>query len=283
MYYTLEVMVFRHMLIIAMCLGFNLSLTFAQENQLLLAVVPEFPPSVIYNNWQPYVDYLSNQLGISVKLVIYETVASFEQGFLQGAPDIAFLNPYHMVMAQQTQGYRPLLSDGSRQLKGVLVVRADDPIQSLQELQGKTVAFPSPNLIGSSLYMRALLSEVAGINVNANYVDTHANSYRHTFMKHSAAGAGTWYSLTQEEESLKQSLKVIYETPGITPHPLAAHPRVSADVQNAVVAATLALYQTTEGRNLLQAIQLPEPFVSDYQRDYAALGGLGLERYLLIP
>ena len=52
------------------------------------------------------------------------------------------MNPYHAVMADQAQGYVPIVRDGSRKLFGILAVRNDSPLQDVKELDGAPSEIP---------------------------------------------------------------------------------------------------------------------------------------------
>lgn len=245
-----------------------------------LSVVPQLPRLVLFEDWQPLLDHLSATLGVSFELRVEDSIPSFERSFLQGAPDFIFLNPYHQVMAAEAQGYVPLVSDASRQLKGILVVKEDSPYQTVQDLAGQPIAFPSPNAFGASLYMRALLAD-QGVTFVPAYVETHSNAYRYVILGQAVAGGGVRNTLSKEPEALASQLRVIYETPGVRPHPLSAHPRVPETVRDAVVEAVLALYESGDGRQLLKAVQLSQPVRVDYAGDYAGLADLDLENYIV--
>lgn len=255
----------------------------AQTPAYTVSVVPQFPRLVLFEDWQPLLDRLGQELGVTFELRVEDDIPSFEQAFLAATPDFAFMNPYHAVMAHQAHGYLPLISDASRQLRGILVVRDDSPYRAVADLDGAEIAFPSPNAFGASLYMRALLAEREDITVTPRYVDTHSNAYRHVFLGFSAAGGGVMNTLLREPEALQATLRVIYQTPGVTPHPLTAHPRVPEALRERLVATLLALAADEEGRTLLRNVQLAEPMRVDYPTHYRPLEDLRLDTYLVVP
>ncbi len=254
---------------------------FSQE-RFTLSVVPQFPRLVIHDDWQPLLDYLSEAVGVEFELSLQDTIPLFESDFLEAKPDFLFLNPYHTVMAKNAHDYIPLLSDGSRKLKGILVVPSSGDIETIEDLDNTTVAFPAPNAFGASLYMRALLANDIGIDITPTYVETHANAYRHTLIGEAAAGGGVYNTFRKESEEFQAALKVLFETPGVTPHPLAVHPRVSEDIRDAVVAALLELTQTEDGRAMLQSVQLREPVAVTYEEHYQILEDYSLEDFVVI-
>jgi phosphonate transport system substrate-binding protein len=248
-------------------------------NEYIVAIVPQFPPAVIKNDWAPLVEQVSRSSGVKLVMKYYRSIPAFEQDFLKGVPDFVYLNPYHAVTARRAQGYIPLLRDGEHKLVGILVVRRNSGITGVQDLSGKKIAFPSPNSFAASLYMRALLTKKEGISFLPSYLTTHSNVYRHVVLGKTAAGGGVNKTLNKEAPELTALLKVVYETPGVAAHPLCVHPRVAPSVRNAVSSAILDLKDTSEGRELLNKVEMNTPVQADYERDYRVLEDLGLERF----
>lgn len=245
-----------------------------------LAVVPQFRAEEIHRDWSPVLARLRVATGASFNLRIAADIPKFEESVLAGEPDFAYMNPYHQVMARRAQGYAPLLRD-STPLKGILMVRTDDPIKSARELDGKEVAFPAPNAFGASLWIRALLAEREKIRIVPVYVKTHANAFRHVATGKAAAAGGIAATLAEEPEELRAALRVLLETPDVAPHPLSAHPRVPEAIRRAVVETLLAMTRDTGGQSLLKDIQLPNPVRADHARDYQPLEKYGLEKYVV--
>ncbi len=246
-----------------------------------LSVVPQFTPVDIGLRWSPLLAYLEKETGISLQLRVMDRIPKFESDFLDGVPDFIYLNPWHEVMAKKAQGYLPLVR-GGESLNGILVVDREGPIRRLADLDGKVLAFPSPNAFGASLYMRALLSEKENIHYTPVYVGTHQNVYRHVLLGEAAAGGGIAATLEKEPAGVRARLNVIFTAPGVAPHPLAAHPRVPADVRARVMAALLKLERDPAGRKMLAAVELDHLQVADYARDYAPLEKLKLSGYMQI-
>jgi len=256
------------------------SLAALAADRYVVRVVPQFPPEKIFKTWRPVLDRISADTGVELELKVDATIPEFEHRFLEGEPDFAYMNPYHAVMARRAQGYEPIVRDGKNTLSGILVVRADSPLQTIRELEGATLAFPAPNAFGASLYMRALL-DAAGLHIQPNYVETHSNVYRHVLAGKALAGGAVRRTLDSEPEGIRQRLRVLYETPPVSPHPLVAHPRVPRAVREAVRQAFLALSRDPEAAAQLAAIQIPAP-VAAAPADYQPLESLGVERFVVL-
>lgn len=244
-----------------------------------IAVVPQGTPAETHRRWAPFVAQLQHDIGHTLQLRVYRTFDEFETDLVNGFVEFAYMNPYHFLMASKAQGYVPLIRDGSRRLSGLLLVRRDSPLQSIKDLQGKSIGFPDPNAFAASLYMRALLKKEAKISFTARYFGTHANVYRHIILGSVAAGAGVNVTLARELVETRNELRVLYETPGTAPHPLCAHPRVPTDLRNAVTRAILNMGNDETGRALLRHTDIIKPVRAVYERDYKPLEKLGLEKF----
>ncbi|MCF8160291.1 MAG: phosphate/phosphite/phosphonate ABC transporter substrate-binding protein [Polaromonas sp.] len=245
-----------------------------------VAIVPQFPAVEIYRDWSPLLDRLKKETGLNFTLVVAASIPEFEDALLAGQPDFAYMNPYHQVMAKRAKGYLPLVRGGNL-LTGVLVVRKDDPIKTVSDLNGKDIAFPAPNAFGASLWMRALLAEQTKIRINPVYVKTHSNVYRHVTSGRAAAGGGIHATLEDEPEEVRAHLRVLMETPGVPPHPLSAHPRVPEAVRKQVTEVLLRVAAEPVGQALMANVQMDSLRRADYMRDYFPLEKFGLEKYVV--
>jgi phosphonate transport system substrate-binding protein len=244
-----------------------------------LGVVPRLPPAETARDWSPLAERLGRDVGADITLRLYRTLREFEGDLARGQLELAFLNPYQQVIARRQQGYVPLVRDGRSALSGTLVVRADSPLRTLADLHGKVIAFPDPNAFGASLYMRALLAERHGIRFTARYVGNHSNVYRHVLRELAGGGGGVNATLEREPVEVRGTLRVLYETPPVAPHPLSAHPRVASAQRERLAGALERLGHDDDGRGLLARAGLGVPVRADHRRDYAPLEKLRLERY----
>ncbi len=251
----------------------------SEASQYTLAIVPRLPPATVHREWSPFVERLQRESGVKLDLKVFSTFSEFEHYIYSGKADFVFINPYQAVTLKSALGYIPLVRDGSHKLSGVLVVRADSGIKKLSDLQGKDIAFPHPNAFGASLHMRATLKEVANIDFNPVYVTTHANVYRHVLLGKVAAGGGVNVTLNKEPEHLRDQLRIIFQTDGVAPHPLAANPRVAEPVREKIIQTILSMAQDVQGRAVLKATTIEEPVRANYATDYAGLEKLRLDKY----
>ena len=266
--------------LIYLCLFFSSLCTAAEEKKVYTVyIVPQFTALEIHKNWIPLLDKLSEATKLKFELKIAPSIPAFEQAVFAGEADFAFMNPYHQVVAKKKQGYIPLIKDETP-LEGILLVKKDNPIQKITELNGKEVAFPAPNAFAASLYIRATLAK-QGIDIVPRYVKTHSNVYRSILVNDTIAGGGVNNTLQRETEAVKQQLRVLYTTPKSAPHPFSAHPRINKAVRKQMTTAFVQLGADPANAELLNAVQLPKPVPADYSKDYQRLEGLKLEKFFV--
>jgi phosphonate transport system substrate-binding protein len=267
-------------LILIILLALLCTRAFATSQSFTLSVVPQFTPVDIGMRWAPLLKRLEAETGYGFQLRLLDRIPKFEVDFLAGTPDLLFLNPFHMLIAAEAQGYIPLVRD-AEPLVGILVADRSGPIKQLSDLNGKNLAFPAPNAFGASLYMRALLAEREGIRFSSDFVGSHQNVYRHVIKGDAAAGGGIKATLDREPEALRQRLRILYTTPGVPPHPLAAHPRVPKPARDRIRNALLKIGKESAGRKLLDAVELGRITEADMTRDYLPLKKLKIEQHVI--
>ena len=254
--------------------------THASADTFTVGIVPQFEALRLASTWLPILEELEKRTGHTFEMIGAPTIPAFEVAFQDGAYDIAYMNPYHGVMAEQAQGYVPIVRDGSRMLYGILAVRKDSPLQDVKELDGKKIAFPAPNALGASLLMRAELDMLHDVQVEESYVSTHSSAYLNTVLGAADAAGGVKSTLDSQSDQIKDNLRILYETSRVPPHPIVVHPRVSYEDRMAIQQAILDLAATEEGHEMLSAIPMREAVATD-REEYQPLKAMNLENYLI--
>ncbi len=236
------------------CLLLSRTLPAAQPGY-RFAVVPQQPPSTILRLWEPLVAAVAARSGVPLELATYPRIPAFEQALEQGEPDFAYMNPLHYVRVHDSQGYRALVHARDRRLRGILVVRRDGPIRTADDLRAAELAFPAPGAFAASVLIRGWL-DGAGIDYTPVYVRSHDSVYLNVARGHYPAGGGVPRTLANQPDEVRARLRVIHETPGYTPHAIAAHPRVPPEVAERVRAALVGLGQDAQGRAILDRLRV---------------------------
>lgn len=252
------------------------------KETLSFGVVPQFGTKHLAEVWEPLIRQLEIATGLAIRLTPSPSIPVFEESFSKGEFDFAYMNPYHYLCAKRDQGYLPLLRDQAKKLKGILVVRENSEINSVGDLVGQKIAFPSPNALGASLYMRTLLKRTHGIEFESLYVNSHDSVYLNVATEQIPAGGGVKRTLLRQNQDIQDQLKIIYETPGVAPHPIVYHPRVSTSDVERLRSAWISLSEAIDGRDLLKQIPMTDPGPAKHE-DYVPLEKLDLGDFYVAP
>lgn len=244
-------------------------------------VVPQFTAAKIHTAWAPLLQRVGKEAGLCFELKIAPSIPEFEQSFLRGQAQFAYVNPYHAVLAYQKQKYAPLLADAHEPLTGILVVRKDSTVQNIDALAGKPLAFPAPNAFAASLLIRAELAKKK-IDIQPVFVKTHSNVYRSVIAQDMVAGGGVNHTLESEAPEVQTQLRVLYETQAYTSHPIVTHPVIAEDVRQRFLKAMQALKQDAQGQKMLDQVNLTQPQAVTYAKHYKVLETLRLEKFLVL-
>ncbi len=258
-------------LLVVMCVGIARA-----EMVYSVGVVPQFDARQIESIWQPLLQQVSQRSGVKLALVASPSIPEFERQFESGKFQFSYMNPYHAIVANRSQGYLPLVRDVSKQLSGVIVVRHDSLITSVEQLDGKIVAMPAPNALAASLLPRAEFANVLMIEPVIRYVRSHDSVYLNVVVGATDAGAGVLRTLQQQPQQLRDKLRILHQTRSVAAHPLMAHPSVPEVVMKKLQAAFIELAQSVEGKALLARIPMTQPGIATLQ-DYLPLIDLQLD------
>lgn len=258
----------------AVCFGDQAAL-----KSLKVYIVPQLTATQIYARWSPVLEQVGREVKECFELIVPTSIPQFEVDLLEGKPDFAYMNPYHVTMKWRKNQYVPLVAS-SDPIFGILAVQKDVKYKNLKELTGARIAFPAPNAFAASLLIRATLTK-DGVPFEPVYVKTHSNVYRSVIRGDVAAGGGIQSTLMAEPIELKAELRTLMETKRYTSHPFSANSRIPERLRKNVQNAFLGMDQSLEGSELLKGAQLAKPMTVSYKANYQSLEALHLEKFVV--
>lgn len=214
-----------------------LSLSFpVAAEKLILGVVPQQSPLKMFKTWKPIAQYLSEKTGHDIAFQTEKSIAEFEKRLYSGDYDLAYVNPYHFVVANRKQNYKAAVR-ADKMIRGILVSKSatanfDDIIQS----KTTKYLFPSPNAFAATLLTKFELLTKYGVDVNQQdtyqYVNSHDSVYSGIARSTGDLGGGiqrTYNNFSKTKD--KNQLNIIYTTDAYPSHPIAFKPSLSAELQ----------------------------------------------------
>ena len=205
--------------------------------------------------WGPVMQYLEQRTGYQFQLVTARNGTVNAQGLDEGQYDFSYMNPYYYTVFHERQGYEALVRARDRVIKGIVVVPIDSPVQDIRELAGKKLAFPAPASFAASLLTQGNFAQ-QGIPVTPVYVGSHDSVYLNVAKGFFPAGGGILRTLKGMTPEIRDQLRVLWASPGYTPHAIAVHPRVPLEVAEAVQQALMDLDSTEVGRSMLDKMNI---------------------------
>lgn len=225
----------------------------AAEKTLTFGIVPQQAASKLAATWGPLLAEISQKSGVKLEFRTAPDIPTFEDRVGRGEYDIAYMNPYHYTVFSEKTGYRAFAKEEDRNIEGIIVVSADSPIKSVDELNGATLAFPSPAAFAASVLPRAALRQ-KGVNFTPKYVSSHDSVYLSVADHFYPAGGGIVRTLEQTAPKTRDALRILWRTKQYTPHAIAALASVPQGTLQRVLTAMEQLGSDEAGRSLLAAV-----------------------------
>ena len=243
----------------------------AEESGYQLGVFPHLAAGQIENMFGPMAADLSKALGRPVILKTKSSFEAFMSELDKQVYDIAFVQPFDYVWAHDKYGYIPL-ARRDEPLVGLIVVKPESPLQSLQELKGKKIGLPPEVAAVSHLTKMALLE--AKINprtdIKVQYYKAHDSCLQQLLIGEIDACGTAAYPMRFFENKWKVKFRVIAETPTISHSLFIVHPRVSKQERDVILKIILSWGKTEFGKQLLEKNNL-KPFIPVTDVEYNAV------------
>ena len=201
--------------------------------------------------WNPIVTYVARKSGVPLELKLAKT--SKEGNAVAERYGYDFLYTNHFFTPERDKlGYKVIARPAGPGIRSQIVVPEDSPIQRLQDLNGKDVAFVSPDAFaGYWLPMDALLR--AKVKVNVIFTgNQEASSAQLKVSKVIAAGVnGSVLARYARREQF--SYRALWTSELYQDLCVMANPKVPADKVEAVRKALIGMAADPEGMKILQA------------------------------
>lgn len=248
-----------------------------EKNTLLFGVLPRDNPILIYERYQPLMDYLSEKTGLNFELYLEKTYTEVVNTLGRGRTAFALLGPLTYLDAHKRFGaiavVRSKTATGEADYTGVIVTSKNNPIGELEQLQKKRFAFAALWSTSGNLMPRYMLAW-SGIHLEDLESYKHF-SYHDTVAKKVISGEFAAGALRESTALRYQQygLKIVSVSEPIPTGPLAASVGTDPDVLRKVEIALLEMEKTERGRTVLQKLDpdLQGGFIPASDTDYFAI------------
>ena len=217
----------------------------------------------LFEVYEPMIDYINARLdNAKLRLESSRDYPSFDKKLLDGHFDFALPNPYQTIMAEDN-GYATFAKMGDDQnFRGIILVRKDSNITSVDDLRGKTVSYPAATALAATMMPQWYLHE-HGLNVKYDvknsYVGSQESSIMNVYLGTSAAAATwppPWRAFIKERPEVADKVMIKWETRPMLNNGLVAKKDVPQDILAKVADVILNLHTHEEGKKILMEMEL---------------------------
>lgn len=232
-------------------IGFALpGITMAQDKPYVFNVLNQRSIALTAQYWNPILTYVTAKTGIPLELKLAKTAKEGNAAAEKGAYDFLYTNHF-FTPERDKLGYRVIARPAGPGIKSQIVVPADSPVKTLSDLEGKDVAFVSPDgFTGYWLAYDALLA--AKVKVNVVFTgNQEASSAQLKVNKVAAAGVNsTIMARYGRREAFEY--RALWTSELFQDLCIMANPKVPADKASAIVNALVGMLKDPAGRKILE-------------------------------
>jgi len=238
-------------------------------------IPPQQSATIIAERWTPVMQYLSQKTGFNIQLKTEKDIATYTHKLALGGYDFGLASPLHYISAQKVGGVEAIAKEQNGKTIGLIFVRKNSPIQSVEQLNNQTVAFPGPTAFAANVLPLNYLNSKK-VAVNVQYVVSLDSAYLSVAKGLFQAGGGEIRTFNGLAPNIKNELRVIWESSAFPPFAFFAHPGVPGDVIDMVQTALVEMGDTIQGQALLKTVNFTKLEKAD-DHDYDAMRKLNIK------
>ena len=244
----------------------------AEPTTLQIVFIAYQNPDRLLESVGPVIDYLREELGRPVEYFAATDYAAVVEALRNETADVGFMGPLQYIIAHDQAGAYPILGevyDGSPTYVSRIFVRKDSGIDSLEALEGRTMAFVDPLSSSGYLYPLQIFRDAKLVKDREDadrffrkiyFAGGDEQAIRAVFNGFvEAAGIGQYsFNLLRPEE--RDQLEVLADSWPIPSHGVVVRRGIDPELAEAVRQALLALNEGPR-RELLQYLYSVDGYV----------------------
>ncbi len=235
----------------------------SESNPVKMFFVPSVDVKAIEDNSKVIKAYLEKTTGLHYKVSIPTSYVAVVEALGTNRADIAALNTFGYILAHEKYGARAILTvvrHGLSTYKGEFLARADGPIKTLKDLNGKRIAYvDSASASGYLLPLKMLRDR--GIKTKQDtFAMRHDGVVSMIYQGQVDAGAAFYTPpfegkiqdsrmlVKTQYPDVEQKIKIIELTDPLPNDPILVRKDFPQEMQNKIVDSLVAYIKTPEGK-----------------------------------
>jgi phosphonate transport system substrate-binding protein len=245
------------LLLLSGCGGGDAESGAAEPDPLRVGLIPNQSPESVEAQYEPFGDYLSQQLGREVELTVPTNYTAVVEAMVNDELDLAYFGGLTYVQARDRGDVTPLVTEvnpgtGDTTYRTVIIVPPDSDIEEVEDIEGRTFAFGSANSTSGSLYPAITLQD-EGIDYRTDLEEfTYTGGHDATAQAVANGGVDAGgledrilYDLIDKGDVEEDSVRVIEESDPIEGYPWVARGALTDDLKEQIAEAFLDIEDPT--------------------------------------
>ncbi|MFP4599830.1 MAG: phosphate/phosphite/phosphonate ABC transporter substrate-binding protein [Persicimonas sp.] len=258
-------------------------------DKLVYAFQPQENPEAITPDAEKLAEYLEEQTGIESEVYLPTNYAGVVEALRAKNADVAYFSGWPYLIASQEAGVELLVAeerDGEPFYHSQWYVREDSDIDSLEQLEGKSIAFTSPTSTSGYLFPLAKVIEEGHIEKGGDPKSffgnvIYAGGYEQALQalaegKVDAAAASDYAPERYLDEETQAKIKVLSKQGPVPTHNIGIRGDLPDEVKTKVKEALLSL-NDSENKELLKSVYGAEKLVERTHDEHVAALAKSLE------
>lgn len=248
--------------------------------EITMGVLPRLGPVELYEMFTPLAEYLSQETGEKVSLVIPKDFDAFKMMVRSNLVDLGFCNSLIYVQLKKERDIDPLAvaseTKAGTRFRGVIIARRDSGIKTIRDLKGKKLVFVEKDSAAGHIFQMLALNK-AGLDIQRDFITLpfatkHDNVIKAVFNGAADAGGVREDDLDKIKGGVDVSkLKIVAYTDYYPNWPLFSTPRLKKEAVDRIRAALLKLKPNSSRARTVLGRAVLTGFAPVADRDYDQL------------
>ena len=247
---------------------------------LVLGLIPERNIFKQLDRYEPLATYLSEKIGADVKLKVLTRYGNLIDNFASAGLDGAFFGSFTYTLAHAKLGVeaiaRPETVGGVSTYYGLIFVRKDSDIKSVQDMKGKSFVFvdratTAGYLLPLAFFRAHRIENYKTFFKETYFSGTHEDAIYDVLNKKAEIGAAkntVFARLAAADSRLKDELVILARSPEVPENGLAVRKDLDHAIRNKLQEALLNMQNDIQGTTVLKTLGAKR-FIETKDGDYA--------------
>ena len=185
-----------------------------KKNPIKMYFVPSMEAGKIVTSGQEIADYLTKETGYHFKVAVPTSYAAVIEALGTNETDIAWLATFAYILANEKFGAEVALTTvrkGLEKYRGQFIARSNSDINSLEDIDGKIIAYTDAASASGFIYPSALLAQKKIIPKNSLFAGGHPQAILAVYQGRADVGC-TFWSPPGEDGEINDARRAVIDT-----------------------------------------------------------------------